>query len=157
MDAVTPNRGWFPTEWLDEINPPPLPSPDAFIQRVPGGFALRLPDHDEEAESEFYRLALEPGQIVDFSCVDRYGDVFVIVHGKRAPKIDRPVPPAAEQFYEHSNGILVTSFDEMIDELRMQNDENPWRVSCYTWHDGQFFRFEVDANGARFVRCEGRS
>lgn len=153
------DRGWFPTDWLDEINPPPLASPDAFIHRVAGGFELRLPPDDPEADNDFYSLAVEPGQIVDFSCVDRYGDVHLMITGPDSHETDRPVPPAAEQFFEHSTGTLVDSFDEMVGELRAETDADgqPWRVACYTWHDGQFFRFEVDADGARFVRCEGRS
>lgn len=159
------DRKWFPTDWLDEINPPPLPSPDAFIHRVAGGFALRLPPEDEESDSEFYYLALEQGQIVDFSYVDHYGDVHLMITGPAGHETDRLVPPAAEQFYERGTGTLVTSFDEMVEELRAAEAERseeqgkgqPWRVSCYTWEDGQFFRFEVDADGARLVRCEGRS
>ena len=130
---------------------------DAFIHRVTGGFALRLPPEDEESDSEFYYLALKAGQIVDFSYVDHYGEVHLTITGPDSHETDRPVPPAAEQFYEPSTGTLVDSFGEMVAEIREAGDGTPYRISCFTWHDSQFFRFEVDADGARFVRCEGRS
>lgn len=154
-------RKWIPTEWVDELNPTLLDSPDAFIERIGEGWGLRLPAGDPDRGNEFYQTAVEPGQIVNFMWTEHYGDRTVIVHPDRTWIIDQPPAEAVTHFYEHSQGVLADSIEEMVNGVPDCGVSDPlepgeYEISTYTWSEAIPYRFDVDADGnGRFVQCEG--
>lgn len=157
METETPRR-WMPVAWLDEMNTCLLATPDAFIRRDGEGWLLRLPDDHEDAENEFYRMRVEPGQIVNFTWTESFGDVEVTVRHDGTWSTDYAVPEGATHFYAYAEGIMADSLEELVDEGDGSGGLEPgtYEVSCYTWSETILYRFEVDASGAaRFVQCPG--
>lgn len=139
-------RKWFPVEWLDEMNPLPLESPDAFIEREGDGWCLRLPEGDSDRENDFYHMTVVPGQVVGFEWTESYGDLTMTVHEDRTFTLDRAIPEGATHFYEHSEGMLTNSLSEMVEGAdRLEPGE--YEISAYTWSDAIPHRFDVDADG----------
>lgn len=155
-------RKWLPADWVDELNPTLLDTPDAFIERIGEGWGLRLPAGDPERDNDFYQTPIEPGQIVNFVWTEHYGDRTLIVNPDRTWIIDQPVPEAATHFYEYSQGALATSIEELVNGVPECGvdaetlDPGEYEISTYTWSDRVPFRFEVDVDGnGRFVASAG--
>lgn len=154
-------RTWLPADWLDEMNPTLLDSPDAFIEREGEGWALRLPEGDDERDNKFYRTLIEPGQVVLFFWTQSHGELSVTVHADGSFTTHDPIPAEATHFYECSSEMLADTLAELVaGDERLGNDglePGEYVVSTYTWSDPVPFRFEVDAEGrhGRFVSCAG--
>jgi len=152
-----PDRKWFPADWLDEVNPGLLETPDGFIEREGNGWALRLPQDEPERDNEFYRLPVEPGQIVKFMSLDSYGYLRLIVHPDGSWETDAPPPPEARSF-SIAFDIIADSIDELVvgDEFSLALDPGEYEVAAYTWSDAIPFRFElVGSDRGHFVPCVG--
>ncbi|MRX32777.1 hypothetical protein [Aminobacter sp. MDW-2] len=145
---------WLPSEWMDEVNPALLASPDAYITREGDAWVLRLPKDALDYENPFYRLPVEPGQVVGFSWHEPHGDVQLLIHADGTWTATTPVPSAATHFFEQGEGIIANELDDFVtgsDRL----EEGEYHIQAYTWGDVSF-RFELDVDGAgRFVSCAG--
>lgn len=154
-------RLWLPAEWEDEVVPKMQASPDDYIQRVAGGFRLGLQPNDPEARNPFYQMPVEPGQVVEFSYMDHLGSIRVTVRLDGTFAVDRPVPERATHFWDGAIEV-AESLDEAVygypdwPDLGEPLDPGEHDIEIGAWGT-QFFRFVVDADGARFVPCEGAS
>lgn len=153
-------RRWLPAAWLDEMNPTMLNSPDSYIERAGDAWTLRLPAGDDERDSEFYRMTVEPGQIVEFMWTEHHGDRQLTIAADRTFSIDAPVPEGTTHFYDYESGAIADSLAELVegDEAlgQLPLDAGVVAISTYTWSDAIPFRFEVDADGAgRFAPSAG--
>src|SRR5690606_11249517 len=89
-------RKWCPSMWLDEVMPAPQPSPDDFIHQLGlGAFQLRAPD---EPDDEAFVVDILPGQVIEFSAFDDFGEIEVVVNDDLSFTQDRPTPVGATQF-----------------------------------------------------------
>lgn len=149
---------FLPASWLDEVVPVPQRDIDAFIHRAEGGTWFLMPVDADDDDDDFYREALEPGQIVEFSAYEDYGDWTIRINDDRS--IDAGgIPDKATHFrLDDDNDTLAYS----LIELAANGDGSPLpagehQVSAWYWSDASYsFRFVVDADGtARFERCAG--
>jgi hypothetical protein len=154
-------RRWLPADWLDEMNPTMLATPDAYIERAGDGWSLRLPEGDDDRDNEFYRMSIEPGQIVQFLHTDGYGDVNVVVNADGSWTSDREPDPRANTFYEWSSGVLASSLKEMVEGDPEMPSYNPplepgeYKISAYSWSDPISFQFIVTGDRGHFDMCAG--
>lgn len=153
-------RQWLPADWLDEVNPTLLDSPDAFIERVGDGWGLRLPVGDSERDNTFYQTAIEPGQIVNFLWTEHYGDRTLTMNADRTWSLDEPAPAGATHFYEYTQGMLSDSVDSLVNGdapdcgVTDPLDPGEYVISTYTWSDSIPFLFDIDDGGnGRFILC----
>lgn len=151
-------RRWLPADWLDELNPGLQGSPDAFIERDGEGWALRLPEGDPDRTNPFYRIVVEPGQVVDFLWMEFYGHRTLTVRDDRSWSLDAPVDERATLFYEPSESMIGASIAELVDDSDPYETLEPgtYRIDTYHWSERIPFRFDVDASGqSRLVQCAG--
>lgn len=154
------DRKWIPSEWLDELNPMMLDSPDAYIEVIGNGWGLRLPEGDDDRENPFYQSAVEPGQVVNFLWTDNFGQVVLTVRHNGSWSTDYSTPEGATHFYEHSTGAITDSIAELVNgDPESHLDPLPpgdYVVDCYTWSEDIPLRFDVGPDGvARFSPCAG--
>lgn len=161
-DAVhVPERLWLPADWLDEVNPTMLPSPDDFIEKQADVWFLRLPKDDPDRENEFYRMSVVPGQVVSFNWMESYGEIGLVVNADGSFVADIQTPARATHFYEPQTGTIAYNLDQLVKgdpECSIYEPLEPgdYEVMTYTWSDAVFFRFDVDAEGKGvFVPCGG--
>lgn len=147
-------RHWIPSDWLDEINPTMLESPDSFIEREPKGWALRLPDGDPDRDNEFYHSPIEPGQIVGFRWVEGHGFFKLLLAADRTWTTDITPPAAATHFHEPQFGIIGNSVEDLLTDDLDPLEPGEYEISAYTWSPEIPFRFDVDTEGnGRFIQC----
>lgn len=155
------DRKWLPTEWADEVSPTPEESPDKFIERDGERWVLRPPVGNAFRDEEYLRIAIEPGQVVDFMATEHFGYRIVTVNTDRTFSVDRPYPEKTTHFWggddqlAHTLAELVNGDPElpgMYDPLEPGEHE----IAVYWWSDSLPFRFDVDSGGnGRFVSCSG--
>lgn len=149
---------WIPAEWLDEVNPTMFESPDTYIEKQADVWWLRLPKGDPDRDNEFYRMAIEPGQIVQFLTMQRHGELSLILKADRSFVIDDEPPAGTTHFYEASTGAIADSLKDLVEpgETGAALDPGEYEVMAYTWSDHIPMRFDIDADGqGRFLRCSG--
>ncbi len=157
MTDETP-RLWLPVEWLDEMNPSLLDSPDAFIDRVGESWVLRLPEGDPDRDSEFYRMDVEPGQIVSFMWTESHGDRLLTLHEDGSHTLDEPLHVGTTHLFHYEEGVIADSVAELISGGYGQDPLTPGehQIATYSWSDEISYRFDVDAEGkGRFVSSAG--
>lgn len=151
-------RLWIPADWVDESNPTMLDRADSYIEKQADIWWLRLPKDDPERDNEFYRMAVEPGQIVKFLWMERHGEISLILKADRTFITDQEPPSGTTHFYEYSTGAIAGSLKDLVeaDETGAPLDPGEYDVMAYTWSDEIPMRFDVDAEGqGRFLRCAG--
>lgn len=149
-------RLWLPAEWLDEINPTMLETPDGFIAKDGSDWVLRLPEGDPYHDNEFYRTPIEPGQIVNFLWSQGHGFVNLTVAADGTWTTDFRPPEAATHFYEPSFGVIANSIDQLVQDEREPLEPGTYEISAYAWSRAIAFRFDVDADGCgKFTQTSG--
>ena len=150
-------RTWLPMEWMDEVCPQTLPSPDGFLSRLDDGAWQIVPrevaDGEDGWQSCITRLA--PGQVVRFMWVEHYGFRTLTVRDDGTWSIDGSgFPDGTAHFWIPCDPDTLS---ESIDELVRGND---WRgplepgdhmIAGYTWSEPIAFEFVVDGATAGFV------
>lgn len=147
-------RKWCPSMWLDEAMPAPQPSPDDFIHQLGlGAFQLRAPDEPEDDEA--FVVDILPGQVIEFSAFDDFGEIEVVVNDDLSFTQDRPTPEGATQFCILGDPESMDSSIEAI--VRADATTSGELTICaYSWEHRQSFRLEVADDGtARFVPTAG--
>lgn len=149
-------RLWLPDNWLDEINPTMLETPDGFIAKDGVDWVLRLPEGDPDHDNEFYRTPIEPGQVVNFLWSQGHGYVTLTVAADGTWTTDIRPPKAATHFYEPAFGIIGNSIAEVVKGDPEPLEPGEYEISAYTWSRPIAFRFDVDVEGnGKFTPVSG--
>jgi hypothetical protein len=82
-----PDRKWIPTEYQDEVIPPPRDTPDAWLRRATDGTWLLAPSED----LGFVRVLVD-GDIVEFDWTVNLGSSEFVVRSDGPWHIDPPAP-----------------------------------------------------------------
>lgn len=151
---------YFPAAWADEIVPPPLESPEAYIERDGGGWVLRLPKDDPERENGFYIMAVEPGQVVEFYITESYGLFELSIGEDRRFTTDRAFPEKANSFWiPFDPDTLQRSLRSLVEEGGDDGEPLPvgeHSININWWSEPVPFRFEIDDDGKpHFVASSG--
>lgn len=149
-----PTRKWLPTDWQDEVTPPPAVSPSDFIQLdADGPFLAPLgwkPDTEELAEHD-PRIRLEDGTLVQFSWVEDHGHRTLTVLADGSWTLDEPFPDAAEQFWLPGDPDTINlGIDDLVrGSIDGWSDPLPpgdWVVAGYTWGPHSVWRYHAASN-----------
>ena len=145
----TPHRKWLPTDWQDELTPPPSVSPSDFLRFDDEGAFLAPLDWSPEGEPEgFGPIRLSDGTSVRFSWVEDHGQRTLTVYEDGSWKLDEPFPDGVEQFWLPGNpDTLSLSIDELV-----RGDDGVWVeplpagdciVGGYTWGPASAWRYDA--------------
>lgn len=163
-DRETKDRQWWPSDYVDEVVPTSMDSPQAWIIPIPGapGFTLASPYHDDKAE-EAERMGdgdltfhpLTDGQKIAFTAYDDFGDLrininadgtFVIVSGT--------LDPRADHFWEWFNN--EGPMGDSLEEFAKQYAENDGagedvNVGMGSWSHTETFAVQIKDGAATLV------
>lgn len=163
--AAASARQWWPADWADEVMPPGLTSPDAFIHPLPlddrMSFMLCYEDGEAEADNEFYRLAVSPGEIVPFICCDPLGEIEVEIRPAGTYAALGEVPANATHFciggdpdtLAHTLKDFVDQFVANAPSRDPADGDLPARVeiSMAWWSDALPHKLVVEDGKACFI------
>lgn len=155
MTASTPapeNKTFLPADYLDEVVPEPRDTPSAWIVALPGD-AYALAPFDEGDEPT---RILKSGDLVSFCWHQVFGSLQVTIRSDESFTSVPEPHPIANGFWERGD---TDSFAPSLTEFAkgwLQNGGEPEivEVDHYFWSDGEPYRFEVGADGPRFVLVE---
>ncbi|MBW9090866.1 hypothetical protein JNB91_23930 [Rhizobium wenxiniae] len=155
---------YLPSDWQDEVIPTPQKNPNDFLFFTEDhGWHIRPPENDED-DSCFTFLRLEPGQIVKFDLNRVFGDFDLTVNDDRTFDVDGVIPAEANCFrIDHDIYTLQQSLEALVN-----GDGTPWSndilepgtylMDAYWWSEkSTSFRFEIEDGKGKFVNCAGAS
>ncbi|WP_127144090.1 hypothetical protein [Pelagibacterium montanilacus] len=164
-DTTAPEtRTYLPYDWVDEVVPGMLASPDAYLVKSDdGGWMLRLPKDDPEYENEFFAMKLEQGQIINWVLRETFGDLLLTVQADQSWTVDRPLPEKANTFWMPFDFDTVTgSIEELVTTCGDPLQGEPLVVgnhviNAFYWSPTFPMRFEVNQGVARFAPVVGQA
>lgn len=160
MSTTEHKRLWLPDDFVDEIAPMQLDSPDDFIRKTDDGqFVLSARDGDGNfiLEGDFtFAVPLTPGEVVIFWPFDDFGEYEIVQQADGSYRTDRFYPSSANYFALESDPYeLEETFDRLINsdvfKEAVESDPSP---TVLIGEDGNSiaYRFDLDADGEpRFV------
>ena len=146
---------WLPSDWVDEITPPPLASPDDFLFSVDdGSFALAPKDvetleYDEDMKEWLTPIAI--GEIVSFMPSEFYGRFTLEVQVSGTLVFDRHYPEKADNFFlvdydeYFDDPAQMLQADKFVDGVPLQ--PGSYAVDISWWGADVAFQLGVDADG----------
>lgn len=147
---MEPELKYLPSEWLDEVIPPPQTHPNAFLSHTEGlGWFIR---DEDEGECE-WEMKVEPGDVVLFSAHENFGMFVLTVKADGSYETDRVVPEKASHFMIYGDiDTLSGSISDLIAGYGFDGQElepGSYDVWAYWWSNEDYrFRFEiVDGKG----------
>jgi len=141
------DRGWLPTDFLDEVVPSTRPTPNDWLFRLDdGAHRCGAPD-DDECPS----FALVEGQIVEFSPRDDHPDSILTIRSDEDWSI-APKPPVGALLYVPWD-MLAESPDDLVRQMKDSAAFDPGTetVRVYTWGEAVSLRFTTEDGPPRFV------
>ncbi len=143
---------WLPVAWMDEVVPETQADPSAFIRGPVGGLWLIAPE--EEPDNEFYRMAIAPGDIVEFDLCRIWPSIEVTIGAGGTIEKHDPIPEGATLFwFAYDSDTINESVEELIKNSEVTGPDT-LDVDCYDWSITAKFRLVVDTAGARFEKVE---
>ena len=107
-------RKWLPSDYQDEVIPPPRNHPNDWIVRLPGDSYGLAPADESEADPRI----LKDGDIVKFDWTESHGRAEFTVNADRTWLIDRDAPNAPEGGY-----MMVAIYGDTVDTMMPGLDE----------------------------------
>lgn len=156
--------GWLPADWLDEITPPPLATPDDFILQLNGGgFALAPKDVETLEYDEGMKQWLTPvavGEIVSFLPFEFYGRFTLQVEDGGNLFFDRWYPEKADNFFLVDHDEYFETPAQMLDPNKFVDgkalEPGNYAVDISWWGGEVMHRLSVDVDGKpTLVKAEG--
>jgi hypothetical protein len=137
---------WLPSDLMDEMIPPPRPSPDAWITSFDDGApALDRGEDDETGRPR--RSPLKDGEIVNFQSCTHYGCATLTLKAGREWSVDRPMPPEAENVCAMEGWQIDTLAPDVegCAQALFDTDAEPddYELSYYTWSADIPHRFDI--------------
>lgn len=145
------DRQWLPADYLDEVCPPPLDTPTAWIKRAARDrWILFGAGYDNDDET--YSLSVAPGEIVKFQWFEDGDTVDVQLNGDGTYRVLGPVPDGNTFHVLYDPESVASTFEDTVTQW-IENDPDDGEtitIEASTWSDPIAFRLVVDAAGARF-------
>jgi hypothetical protein len=158
---------YCPFDWLDEIVPVLTEDPaDIVFAGGPTGWLMLADEAEKDDEGEYCRLPLETGQVVLFGANRWYGTFEMWVSEDGSYDFDEPYPDDATHFrmegaddldMHHSVEELVKAGDPAAMRQATPLEPGSHDVQIWFWSEPIPFRFEVEDDKPKFVRCAGAS
>lgn len=140
------SSGFVPEEYMDEVTPPPRPSPDAWLLKTADG-AWHLAAEDDEAEGDVAGPPLADGDVVTFGR-NRVWPRFTLTVTEDGHRTSEPVDPGCTLFCVPGDpDTLSLDLSELAAILR-DDAETESLVDGYDWSDPIPFLFKVGSDGA---------
>jgi hypothetical protein len=118
---MSEEREWYPANWVDESCPPHKARPEDFVVVEDSAYRLGYAAGDPACfgdEQDWLTQPLEPGDVVDFMCCDRLGEVIVTVRRDGTHVVHGAIPP--DHNWVTVDGDMDTlrdSFDEILQAI----------------------------------------
>ncbi len=157
----SPPTGWVPSDYADEISPPPRDAPNDWIIARSNAYAETphaLMAGSNEGEGQPAGRHLAAGQIVSFLAFFDLGktDILVAPDGTWSSADTLPIDPSATMFCEEGDGeTLAFSLDEIArnhaDTIRLSEPEMV-TVELWHWSDDVPFVLAIGKDGTLGLR-----
>jgi hypothetical protein len=135
------SRQWVPSDYIDEISPPPRATPGAWVTSLPGdAYALAPADDLDEATPR----VLHDNDTVPFHWTEHFGRATLTSGADRIWSVDRPPPPETTHIcalgdpetlaYGRNGAAALVAFIKQW----IENDPDPGQrvtLTYYTWSD----------------------
>lgn len=150
------SRMWWPSDWIDEINPPGRDTPDGFIIAADGhywlGYSFDATDVSHQ-DKRYFSEPLDAGQIVNFLCCDDLGEVDVTIMPDGTWSAAGPVPERATHFWvPFDSDTLSNSLPEFVEAwiglgVTQQGKPDTVTVRMLWWSDPLPHKLTIDYSG----------
>src|SRR5690606_25775055 len=155
-DHKTYETLWLPNDWLDEVTPAPLRSPDDFLWKCDDGTYVITPKCDpddlkpegDEEDRKYYTKPVKGGDTVWFCPSEFYGIFPLHVNEDGTHRIDGDYPAKANCFYLGEHDEVGDSVEDLL--LRGGEDGDSallpgeYSIQIYWWDKDVAFRLDVN-------------